>query len=92
MRVTLICRVFWTTATWRKQTEKYEMSPNALTPESKLLKFAEIAAILGVGARTLRRWISSGVFPRADVAVGKCQRWLLATVENWIAKGGKPDA
>jgi predicted DNA-binding transcriptional regulator AlpA len=37
------------------------------------------------GERTLDRWISSGAFPRADIAIGtKVRFWRRGTVEAWI--------
>jgi predicted DNA-binding transcriptional regulator AlpA len=37
------------------------------------------------GDRTIRRWISSGVFPKADIAIGgKTRFWKVETVESWI--------
>jgi predicted DNA-binding transcriptional regulator AlpA len=37
------------------------------------------------GERTLDRWISSGQFPRPDIAIGgKVRYWKRATVEAWI--------
>ena len=38
-----------------------------------------------VGERTLDRWISSGRFPRPDIAIGgKVRYWKRKTVEAWI--------
>ena len=38
------------------------------------------------GERTLHRWISSGQFPRADIALGaKTRYWRRETIEAWIA-------
>ena len=35
--------------------------------------------------RTLHRWISSGQFPRHDIALGaKVRYWKRQTVESWI--------
>jgi predicted DNA-binding transcriptional regulator AlpA len=37
------------------------------------------------GERTLHRWISSGGFPRPDLAIGgKVRYWRRETVEAWI--------
>lgn len=37
------------------------------------------------GERTLDRWISSGAFPRPDIAIGgKVRYWKRKTVEAWI--------
>jgi predicted DNA-binding transcriptional regulator AlpA len=37
------------------------------------------------GERTLDRWISSGTFPRPDIAIGgKVRYWKRETVEAWI--------
>lgn len=62
------------------------------TPESAVLP-----ALLTLGMirehfiplapRTLHRWISSGQFPRADVAHGgKVRLWRRATVEAWVSR------
>jgi predicted DNA-binding transcriptional regulator AlpA len=44
------------------------------------------------GERTLDRWISCGMFPRPDIAIGgKVRYWKRETVEEWIdaqAQGG----
>ena len=38
------------------------------------------------GERTLDRWISSGQFPRPDIAIGgKVRYWRRETVEAWIS-------
>lgn len=49
-----------------------------------------VAELLDVDPRTLRRLVSSGQFPAADVAVGaKLKRWKRTTVEAWIESGGR---
>jgi predicted DNA-binding transcriptional regulator AlpA len=38
------------------------------------------------GERTLQRWISSGLFPKPDIAIGgKVRYWRRETVDAWIA-------
>lgn len=45
------------------------------------------------GERTLDRWVSSGTFPRPDIAIGgKVRYWRRETVEAWIlaqSEGGR---
>ena len=42
---------------------------------------------LPLGGRTLRRWISAGAFPKADLAQGaKIRLWRKETVEAWLAE------
>lgn len=42
---------------------------------------------LPLGGRTLRRWISAGTFPKADLAHGaKVRLWRKETVEAWLAE------
>lgn len=53
----------------------------------ELLKLEELAAILKVKPRTLRRHHDSGLVPRA-VRVGSALRWSRAAIEAWIAQGG----
>jgi len=46
---------------------------------------AEIAQLLGVGTRTIWRWVSSGVFPQPDLRVGpRIVKWRRETVLAWI--------
>jgi predicted DNA-binding transcriptional regulator AlpA len=41
---------------------------------------------LPASERTLDRWVSSGAFPKPDIAMGgKVRYWRRETVENWIA-------
>jgi predicted DNA-binding transcriptional regulator AlpA len=44
------------------------------------------------GERTIRRWMSSGIFPPADISIGgKVRYWRRETIEQWIsaqANGG----
>ena len=38
-----------------------------------------------LGRRTIHRLISSGDFPRADIAIGgKVRLWRRATIEEWL--------
>jgi len=42
------------------------------------------------GERTLDRWVSSGTFPRPDIAIGgKVRYWKRETVETWIESATK---
>ena len=41
---------------------------------------------LPAGERTLDRWISNGLFPRADIALGgKVRYWKRETIVTWIS-------
>lgn len=43
------------------------------------------AHYLPLDARTIRRWVSAGTFPSADVIIGhKVRLWKRETVEKWI--------
>jgi predicted DNA-binding transcriptional regulator AlpA len=51
-----------------------------------LMDAEAIARELSIGIRTLFRWISSGVFPPADVRIGgKIVRWKRDTLVAWLA-------
>jgi hypothetical protein len=62
------------------------------TPPALLTKALIRRYYIPVGERTLDRWISSGTFPRPDIAIGgKVRYWRRETVEAWIdaqAEGG----
>ncbi|MBI3832813.1 MAG: helix-turn-helix domain-containing protein [Planctomycetes bacterium] len=48
-------------------------------------KPADVAAFLKVDPRTLRRLISSGAFPAADIVLtDKIKRWRQETIDRWI--------
>jgi predicted DNA-binding transcriptional regulator AlpA len=53
--------------------------------EKKFLTFNEIVLTLNIGARTLRRALSSGRFPKADIRMGRLQRWTPAAFEAGVA-------
>jgi excisionase family DNA binding protein len=53
----------------------------------ELLKLEELAAILRVKPRTLRRHHDAGKIPRA-IRIGSGLRWNRAAIEAWIAQGG----
>ncbi|MYE25539.1 MAG: helix-turn-helix domain-containing protein [Gammaproteobacteria bacterium] len=56
-------------------------------PPCRLVSKRTIANALGVGLRTLERWIAAGDFPAADYRLsGQAHRWDWATVEAWLAE------
>ena len=55
-----------------------------LTPE-RFLKIGDIAELLLVTTRTLRRWIKAGIFPPPVALTGRVKRWRRGDVEHWIA-------
>ena len=50
-----------------------------------LLSIADIARILGIGERSVRRWRSEGALPPA-IEIGGLLRWRREVVEVWIAE------
>ena len=57
--------------------------PQALDP-GDLLCQREVAALLGVDERTLRRWRRAGDAPKAITGGGR-PRWKRSTVDAWLA-------
>ncbi len=55
--------------------------------ENQMLDAKAIADLLGIGVRTLWRWISSNQFPAPDLRKGRVIRWRLSTVQSWIEQG-----
>lgn len=53
-----------------------------------LLTQVQVARILGVCDRTVRRMIALGEFPERDCIVSASPRWRPSTVEAWIQSGG----
>jgi predicted DNA-binding transcriptional regulator AlpA len=59
--------------------------PAPPTEEPLLMPMPAVSRLVGIGARTLWRWISAGQFPDADVKIGaKVRRWRRDTILNWI--------
>ncbi len=48
-----------------------------------LLDAREVAALLGVHERSVRRWSMTGAFVR-PVRLGRLYRWPRAAVERWL--------
>jgi len=56
-----------------------------------MLTYADLAAMLNMGERTVRRWVAEGVLPPPDLRLRGVIRWRPATIEQWLrqqAKGG----
>lgn len=51
-----------------------------------LLSVRDVAKLLGVTTKTIRRWTSDGRFP-APVTIGKLLRWTPEAVEEVLAVG-----
>ena len=51
--------------------------------EKMLLNAREVAALLGVHERSVRRWSMTGDFVR-PIRLGRLYRWPKAAVERWI--------
>ena len=60
--------------------------PAALPPGTPaMLSIEQVAAMLGVTSRFVRKLMATGSFPEADSWLGgSLQRWRVATVEKWI--------
>lgn len=56
----------------------------------QLLGPREVAAAVGVCARTLRNWVRDGRFPKPDLRPSATTpRWKASTVRAWIDAAGK---
>lgn len=53
---------------------------------ARLINAKEAAERLGVSIRTLRRLVDAGNGP-TPIRVGRCLRWRLDTVTDWIRAG-----
>lgn len=61
------------------------------THPDALLSIDQVARLLGVETRTIRRWRKDGVIP-APVSFGGQLRWRLATISEWIRQREIEDA
>jgi hypothetical protein len=53
-----------------------------------LLSIDDLATILNCSRRLVERMRSAGKVPKPDMHVGRCPRWMPATIRRWIAGGG----
>ena len=61
-----------------------QLSPSNAKSKIDLMSIAEISKALGIGIRTLWRWVSSGQFPKPDLSIGRVRRWKVETIQAWI--------
>lgn len=51
----------------------------------KLLSLREVCALVSLGERTARRWLTTGALPPPDARLaGKLLRWRASTIQGWI--------
>ncbi len=55
--------------------------------DSLLLDAKQLAALLSIATKTIRRWDSAGRLPRPVRLSSGCVRWSRSTIESWIAEG-----
>jgi excisionase family DNA binding protein len=63
-----------------------DASGNRAAPSPAMLDVEQLAELLGVSPRHVRRLADAGKCPPA-VRLGKCARWPRHVVETWIADG-----
>ena len=59
-----------------------------IEPE-RLLAARDVASLLQVNARTVRRWRSEGKLPPA-IEISGVIRWHPGVIRDWLADGGRP--
>ena len=57
----------------------------AFEQPAELLTAEQLAATLGVSAKTIRRYVAAGRLP-APIRIGKLQRWRRADVESALSR------
>lgn len=51
----------------------------------KLLSLKDVCALISLGERTARRWLTTGALPPPDARLaGKLLRWRASTIQNWV--------
>ncbi|KAA0220670.1 MAG: helix-turn-helix domain-containing protein [Planctomycetota bacterium] len=56
-------------------------------PPEKLLSLKDICALVSLGERTARRWLTTGALPPPDARLaGKLLRWRASTIHEWVEK------
>jgi predicted DNA-binding transcriptional regulator AlpA len=64
-----------------------ETTPQPMPDGPLLLTRAHVAALTGLGVRTIDRLTARGILRRIRPAGMRCSRWLRSEVEDWIGKG-----
>ncbi|QNN24114.1 helix-turn-helix domain-containing protein [Planctomycetales bacterium ZRK34] len=54
-----------------------------------MLTYADLAATLNIGDRTVRRWVAEGTLPPPDLRLRGIVRWRPETIERWLNKQGE---
>ena len=54
--------------------------------EDRLIDIKEVAYLLAVSVKTIRRYAEAGMLP-APKHVGRALRWRLSDIQDWIAGG-----
>ena len=62
------------------------MSSNLSTNEQRLVPEGQAAKYLAVSARTLRNWRTRGGGPKFVKMSGRCIRYRIADLRDWIEK------
>lgn len=69
------------------------IDPAGICNGPALLTAKQVSARLGIGVRTLWRWVSSGEFPAADFRMGtKLVKWRCHVVVQWIEQVAERNA
>jgi excisionase family DNA binding protein len=72
----------------KTKTERAAPPPSPLPPHlagQAFLSNRQVAALLGVCGKTLRKWVANGQFPR-PIVVGAVYRWRAETVVQFLAR------
>lgn len=49
------------------------------------LRATEVAAALGISARTFRSWRAAGKVPAPTISIGRVQLWSVDDLREWLA-------
>lgn len=66
-----------------------EQARFASTGVDRLLSAKSARKLLDISERGLRRWVAAGMFPQADLHIGRNLRWRESTVREFINGSGR---
>ncbi len=69
----------------QSETIPKAQSPPLRTAASRLIDIDEVAEMLAVSARTVRRRVDDGELPR-PIYVGRLAKWRVADIEEYIER------
>jgi predicted DNA-binding transcriptional regulator AlpA len=67
-----------------KRVTKAEAEALALSLGPNMMNYADVARLLRLSVRTVKRMTAEGVIPSPDLRLSRVVRWRPATIQRWL--------